>query len=103
MNTVSEYLTMLPEPYSSAAILAVSMEEVADNTCDSLSEAIISFDWNEWAIDDAGKSWAELYSMAVLAETDTDTMWDVPQDDIIQAQLAALEDMGLGMNHIYLN
>ncbi len=41
--------------------------------------------------------------MAVLAETDTDTIWDVPQDDIVQAQLAALEDMGLGMNHIYLN
>ena len=49
MNTISEYLTMLPQPYSSAAILAVSMEEIADNTCDSLSEAIISFDWNEWA------------------------------------------------------
>tara|TARA_R110002167_G_scaffold6876_3_gene32450 strand:- start:1054 stop:1365 length:312 start_codon:yes stop_codon:yes gene_type:complete len=103
MKTVSEYLTMLPQPYSSAAILAVSMEGVADNTCDSLSEAIISFDWNEWAIDDTDKSWAQIYSMAVLAETDTDTMWDVPQDDIIQAQLAALEDMGLGMNHIYLN
>lgn len=103
MNTISEYLTILPQPYSSAAILAVSMEEVADNPCSSLSEAIISFDWNEWAIDDVDKSWAELYSMAVLAETDTDTMWDVPQDNIIQAQLAALEDMGLGMNHIYLN
>ncbi len=102
MNTISKYLAMLPQPYSSAAILAVSMEEVADNPCDSLSEAIISFDWNEWAIDDADKSWAELYSMAVLAETDTDG-WDVPQDDIVQAQLAALEDMGLGMNHIYLN
>ena len=53
--------------------------------------------------DDAGKSWAELYSMAVLAETDTTTMWDVPQENIIKAQLAALEDMGFGMNHIYLN
>ena len=41
--------------------------------------------------------------MALLSETDTDTMWDVPQKDIIEAQLAALEDMGFGMNHIYLN
>ena len=103
MNTISEYLAMLPQPYSSAAILAVSIEGVADNPCDSLSEAIISFDWNEWAIDDADKSWAELYSMAVLAETNTDTMWDVPQDNIIAAQLAALEDMGFGINPVYLN
>ncbi len=103
MNTISKYLAMLPQPYSSAAILAVSMEGVADNLCNSLSEAIISFDWNEWAIDNADKSWAALYSMALLAETDTDTMWDVPQENIIQAQLAALEDMGFGMNHIYLN
>tara|TARA_R110000796_G_scaffold199636_1_gene315765 strand:- start:533 stop:844 length:312 start_codon:yes stop_codon:yes gene_type:complete len=103
MNTISEYLTMLPEPYSSAAILAVTVEDIADNICSTLSEAIISFDWNEYTIADAPKSWPEIYSMAVLAETDTDTMWDVPQDDIIEAQLAALEDMGFGMNHIYLN
>ena len=103
MKTVGEFLQMLPEPYASAAILATSLEEVVDDSCSSLSDAIISFDWNEWAIDDADRSWAKLYSMALLAETDTDTMWDVPQEDIIEAQLAALEDMGFGMNHIYLN
>jgi len=103
MKTVGEFLQMLPEPYASAAILATSLEEVVDNSCSSLSDAIISFDWNEYAIDDAVKSWAELYSMALLSETDTDTMWDVPQKDMIEAQLAALEDMGFGMNHIYLN
>jgi hypothetical protein len=41
--------------------------------------------------------------MAVLSEIDTDTMWDVPQENIIAAQLAALEDMGFGMNPLYLN
>jgi len=103
MKTVGEFLQMLPEPYASAAILATSIEEVVDNPCSSLSDAIISFDWNEWAIDDADKTWPELYSMALLAETDTETMWDIPQENIIKAQLAALEDMGFGIKDIYLN
>ena len=103
MKTVGEFLQILPEPYASAAILIASIEEVINSPCSSLSDAILSFDWNEWAIDDADKSWAELYSMALLMETDTDTMWDVPQENIIEAQLAALEDMGFGMNPLYLN
>ena len=71
MKTVGEFLQMLPEPYASAAILATSLEEVVDDSCSSLSDAIISFDWNEWAIDDADRSWAKLYSMALLAETES--------------------------------
>ena len=103
MKTVGEFLQMLPEPYASAAILATSIEEVVNSPCSSLSDAIISFDWNEWAINDADISWVKLYSMALLSETYTDTMWDVPQEDIIEAQLAALKDMGFGMNPAYLN
>ena len=46
MKTVGEFLQMLPEPYASAAILATSIEEVVNSPCSSLSDAIISFDWN---------------------------------------------------------
>tara|TARA_R110002051_G_scaffold252188_2_gene311456 strand:- start:403 stop:726 length:324 start_codon:yes stop_codon:yes gene_type:complete len=98
LTTVGDYLELLPQPYKTAALIAATVEEVNNNFCSSFSEAIISFDWNEYAINDADKSWAELYSMALLVETNTDTMWDIPQENIIEAQSVALKDMGFDMN-----
>jgi len=95
MKSAVQYLRMLPEPYASAAIIAVTVEDKADYPCYNLLDALLCFDWSEYAIADA-KSWEEVASMCIIADTDTDTMIGVSKEEVKAAQMCALKDMGMG-------
>ena len=105
MKTVADYLELLPQPYKTAAVLACTLEGVLESPAESLCDALTAFDWSEYAIQDADKTWPDLYSLAKLSEPKSDPeletdaiLEELSEEEIIQTQHIALKDMGFDLN-----